>query len=269
MNLPKVRHKRVGFIVEGKMEFRPLVTVGAIADGGITITPKGAPTRHWRVESRPSVSSSLSDHVRFVPGTPIPKLHYHRSGFASIQPPGGVRVAVDLPALDVLPGNQIFYFGRQKLDDIVPVDPRREDAFVVSHHGMPSGFRLAGIVVPSSTVPYFEEERVDDGFARVPVRGERVELMMSLRPHGVDALLVLRPTLDYLPRAGVATTVLAGFAGDTGPSVAMCSTDGGAMIGMMGADELPQFPAEPGRRSVDRWSARRSPDGSVEYTHRI
>ena len=269
MNLPKVRHKRVGFIVEGKMEFRPLVTVGAIADGGITITPKGAPTRHWRVESRPSVSSSLSDHVRFVPGTPIPKLHYHRSGFASIQPPGGVRVAVDLPALDVLPGNQIFYFGRQKLDDIVPVDPRREDAFVVSHHGMPSGFRLAGIVVPSSTVPYFEEERVDDGFARVPVRGERVELMMSLRPHGVDALLVLRPTLDYLPRAGVATTVLAGFAGDTGPTVSMCSTDGGAIIGMMTADELPQFPAEPSQRSVDRWSARRSPDGSVEYTHRV
>jgi hypothetical protein len=269
VNLPKVRHRRVGFIVQGRMDFRPLVTVGAIADGGITITPKGAPTRHWRVESRPSVSSHLSDQVRFVPATPIPKLHYHRSGLTSIQPPGGVRVAIDLPGLDVIPGTQIFYFGRLKLDDIVPVPPRREDAFVVSHHGMPSGFRLAGIVVPTSTVPYFEEERIDDGFARVPVRGERVELVMSLRSHGVDALLILRPTLDYLPIPGAATAVLAGFAGDTGPIVTMCSTDGGAVIAMMAADEFPQFPAEPSQRSVDRWSAKRSLDGAVEYTHRI
>lgn len=273
---PKAIQRRVGFMLESESRFHHFLTVGANpSDGGVIVTPTARPSGGWTYLTRNRKRQLMRSSYRWdtagaltsVPGEAM-KLHYHRSGFTSLQPgSGGNRVSVDLPDLDTISGQQIFCAAVTDPQDLPEREPRRGDSFVVLHGEWPSAAAVAGIIVARRDIPDVDTELLADS-ARGLVRGAASELVVDLSAHGLDAVLLLR--FDHSPAVtGQASVTLAGVCGDTSTdfeAVVAYTNDGVPRVGVHPRlDSAEVFPAQAGQRTTDRRRVVRTLDADPEY----
>jgi hypothetical protein len=73
---------RVGVFRGSTQAFKPVATIGLVADGGLWVAPAPVRDFSWTYGPvRPTGSPEPPDHVEI---TQRPKLHYHQSGIVSV-----------------------------------------------------------------------------------------------------------------------------------------------------------------------------------------
>jgi hypothetical protein len=267
---PKVRARRLGVVLEAGplADYRPIISLWANgSDGGITLSTATPAQSSWHLtatsERRGFFSRLFARRQRlideaFIEAAPAPKLHYHRSGFTSVQAPNGKRVGIQLKPMDELRGEQIFSVVQRNPARIPAKFPRQEDSFVVVHDNeWPPAVTIMGFVFNRSQIPYSDDEFLQQK-TRGIVRGKIAELTVDLSAHGLDAVLVIRidDGIDGRTPDALAATTITGFnarPGELPPiSVQAATTDGGPSRIFVAPDIYPEFPEVESRRTTDR-----------------
>lgn len=179
-------------------------------DGGVMVTPilDGWETSVGSYLEVASDGGLIPQEESFVRGgcENRLKLHYHRSGMASVQPQnnsgGENRRAVHLPALDQLDGVQIFSVaaripGRLSWEHVA----RNGDIVnIVDRYGVNS-LLLGGVIYDRKLVPDESLGGVGPGNPVTFSSGSRTSVLVDLSAHGIEAVLGLHfnPVPDKLP----------------------------------------------------------------------
>ncbi|MCB0911937.1 MAG: hypothetical protein KDB60_10030 [Propionibacteriaceae bacterium] len=228
-----------------------LFSMGPISDGGIIFMPQSQSGPGWRTFSRIDGSQAHQPQVA------APKVHYHRSGFVSVQTAGGQRQSRQLPGLDQAHRKQILC-----LHQLHPLDtcPRRNVEALVDAGDMlltqdlpqdPFSITIQAIIYQTGEIrlrdldtPAFGDVR-GFGLGR-DSRGEE-GFTLNLADFGLDALLYCCPIYEFEERQpGLATTTVFGscyapgdeqFAVPT--AVGAFSDDGTAALMLVNAEDVP------------------------------
>lgn len=220
--MPRVAWTRIGVMLHETSEFRPLLGLGASRDGGIILSPGTyIPNSTWEYglsEVPGGNAIGLPGRIRrdtVLTSMEAPKLHYHRSGWVSVDLTGKTeKRSVRCLPLKRLRGNQCFGYSVTNVHLVPMADPRPGDTFFVAHGNWPEdlavyGFLFALDQVPAGILDQLPAGRVV-GLVQATTRGESI---IDLRGHGVEAVLALRFGLNDLPRdpTGRPNVTLFGF----------------------------------------------------------
>lgn len=283
---------RIGITLKEQTDFKHLLTLRIIRDGGVTLTPAAASPNGWEVtagtaptEAAPGMVETVSRQERSAGF----KLHYHRSGLVSIKfGDSGTEERVWLRRLDDASYKQIFSFYQRRPSELSWQERKGRrgkgkyqvgDSYVVVDE-WPEGVGVLGTMVQHKAVPWLHREFEEglDGAVRV-ITGDRDYLVFDLRGYPdlegrlLDACLVVTFLVDPVVNAGTATTTVTGMCTDGTPSgelVRIHSADGWPRSPALLRGEMPEFPRKPGDRAKrDRELVIRDPGGPVVSRSRL
>lgn len=276
---PRVHARRLGVMLHETSEFKPLLTMVAASDGGIILSPSevsGAQWAYGTVGAHPAFIRSAPGSLELpsVVTMPIglrPKLHYHRSGFVSVNLTGfeGPRRGMQCPPIAHAQGEQFFGMTSNRPGNMNSARPRPGDSFLVAHNGWPGSIAIFGLLYPHGHVPLLRSEFGSDT-ARGLVRGERVEMVVDLEGHGLNVCVLVRFSQHPLSLRHAPACSLFGFSyGKTAPSGAVGVWSDSqrppqaplVQIPLLPQTDRPRFNDNPFHVSQDRWEVHRPPDG--------
>lgn len=272
-NHPRIKARRIGFIRHKEGYFHHIASISASADGGIIVVPNfGEHKPTWNARTRIASPTfgleAQTTEATEYPSGEQPKLHYHRSGFTSIQPPGQKRTHIDLPPVSQDAARQVFSLTRIHPADVGSKPLREGDQYVVSHGGTPTIFAVSGILIPREQIPEKDAELLYVK-GRGMARGDVAESIMTLEGHNLATILVLRFNLGFEQMDHIATATLAGFSTrgeEPLKSVYAHTSDGSPYVKLIPLEDYPHFPEDQSLRTIDRRIATRNADaGFLEY----
>lgn len=259
-------------MMNGESVFYPFFTLSVNPDGGIMVTMTSIDHHSWQTWGRelPVPALGLSQRVEWGPQSaakPAPKLHYHRSGFVSVQASGKRRVARQCLPLEDIDKAQIFSVMRRDPADLKAIGIRPNDSYIVSHDGWPAAVWCAGIVYRRDLIPHLEED-IESTQSRGIVRGRIAELCIDLSGHHLDGVLILRFEFLFQSIAGAAKGSVIGFCSrgeEPSQAVGACTSDGYPAPILINEHNYPQFPRAKDQRTRDRRHSDRIPGRGPEY----
>ena len=256
---------RVGVMLDSTSELKPVVSLAVARDGGLMLTPAEIRTDGWSygvAEVPGGVDSGLLGHIPregIVHLPERPKLHYHRSGFTSVNLAGKdyPRRSVRCLPLPQMRGDQCFGIQVDGVEALPTKDVRSRDAVLVVQR-WPARVSVYGLLYQRGQIPGLLTEFGSDTATGL-VRSRAVELVTDLAAHGLDAALVLRfssqPAQEPMPEPGIS---LFGF--DYRVALPMMTDTVGIWttrrrpegIPVLPPAYRPKFRFEPGGISLDR-----------------
>jgi hypothetical protein len=134
-----VKAIRVGVVLDSTSELKPIVSLAVARDGGLMLTPAEIRSDGWSygvAEVPGGVGHGLMGRIRREGVVDIPqrpKLHYHRSGFTSVNLTGkdAPRRSIRCLPLSQMRGDQCFGVQVDGVDVLPTKDPRSRDVFLV------------------------------------------------------------------------------------------------------------------------------------------
>lgn len=193
--IPRVRWMRV---VYGQgTSGRPLFGFGAASDGGILVDVGAyAPPAQWEYGKALVPGGLLAGTpgigVRdtFVAASGAPKLHYHRSGFVSLDQTGNLpRQSMNAVPLSDLREGQIFSVTIHRPDLYATKVPKLGDFFFTCGRPDPVRVTIIGVVGNAADLSYSDRQAFGDRAATILVSSEQVvpEPTVLLTGHGIDS----------------------------------------------------------------------------------
>ena len=206
---PRTNWVRIGIMLHETSEIRPLLGMQASADGGIILSPsKSLPKCRWEYGYLDTPTGSTSGNLGFIrpDGSAVrtdraPKLHYHRSGYASIDMQGHLpKRSLNFSPMESLRGSQ--FFGCSVTNPQL-VDPtyrhKRGDMFVVAHGNLPALVTVHGFCFGLDQLPFPIYDQVPDDRPGFLVSARRAELITLLTGHGLECAIVIRFSMEDSP----------------------------------------------------------------------
>lgn len=206
------RRFRLGVLRDSTSEFKPLLNVATIRDGGLIFAPRAVPFEEsWSYGvARPRGSEARVGVEHITSTTERPKLHWHRSGWTSVSLTGA-----DIPRVgekfDPLPDHHSTQIASVLVARpwAFPTEaPKRGDQFfVVRSWPMHLGVEISAYFVPQDTSVNIVRSTLP---AVGILDGDTERAVIDLRGHGLDAILVFRYRAAWDDAEAAATSVVAG-----------------------------------------------------------
>lgn len=278
-SVSRAEHRRVGITLDNNTKFGHILTLGAVADGGITVSAGCPPPQGWHLTHgtfNPRFGRASRGDLTPVPKARGLKLHYHSSGITSIKSGGnGPEVRVTLPRLETLHARQIFSFTQTRPDELGwqakkgrddgVFNMLEDDIFAALDHNVwPSSVSVAGTIFKHSAFPWLADDFAAYPGARAILRGRQHYTAIDLRGHGIDSFLVVDFSgSDELSDAAGVTSLVGMCTSGTSvsPFVAATASDGAFALGVQPRHLMPQFPANERDRVPRPHQRRRTPGG--------
>lgn len=283
---PRIEHRRIGITLNNETRFRHIATLGAISDGGITVSPAFEPGAGWLLSegttSTPRALGSRGD-LTVVERPKGLKLHYHRSGWTTFKSSSdGPQVGVKLRPMDTLHGTQIFAITQRTPEELgwKRKGPRSQhelgmiggDAFAVVE-SWPRVVSCVGTVFSHRAVPWMRDEFQGESAPFHIIRGRRAYMAYDLRGHGLDAFLTISFLMHNMPPDPLASTSVVGMCQPddrtSGACVRATSADGGHADAALPRQDMPQFPRLRAHRTTDRVAVTRAADGPGVFGEQV
>lgn len=207
----KIPWTRVGVMHDDHSEFKQILGIGASKDGGIMISPVGlAGSTNWsygraRVPTGAQIGMSgrpMSATVRRSDGPP--KLHYHRSGWLSVNLTGKAeRVSLKALPTRFLSGAQFFTFVLTR-PDLLPTTKARQGSLIgVIHDAWPAAVVCNGFAIARSRVRSSVLAQMNSDPVGLVADGHQPELLLDLAPHGLETVVAIRFEYDDESHLGI------------------------------------------------------------------
>lgn len=203
VELPKrVRWFNIGIMTHETSEFRSLIGIGASKDGGIILSPNGKiPCSKWEYGffNMPGKNSKCVaggiDRPSVMTTIKAPKLHYHRSGWTSVELRGHTTESrrVKFTPIQEFSGEHAFSFTVDLPELLAPTQPKSGDLFIFAHGGIPTSVGVNGYIVNLRQIRNMDTVYRSDNSAigLVHVGGLEVPLL-DLSAHGLDFGIIIK-----------------------------------------------------------------------------
>ena len=212
MPVERPRDFRLGVMRESTSEFKPLIKIVTISDGGLIFAPlrvPGAPQWSYGV-ARPRGALGVVGVADILRTAQRPKVHWHRSGWTAVTltgtrlPPAGVEF-VPLPDLQTA---QIASIVVERPWAFPSEAPRMGDQFwVVAKWPMHLGIEVCAYFVPHGQSLNIVRSPIP---AVGLIDGDTERSVVDLRGRGLEAFLVFRFRASDDESQAPATSVIAG-----------------------------------------------------------
>lgn len=277
--IARAEHRRIGITLDNNTKLGHILTLGAVADGGITVSAGCPPPQGWHLTRGtfdPRARRADRENLIPVPKVKGLKLHYHSSGITSIKSGGnGPEVRTTLPRLETLHARQIFTFTQTRPDELGwQAKKGRDDGLfntldddmfaALDQNIWPSSVSVVGTIFKHSAFPWLADDFAEHPGARAILRGQQHYAALDLRGHGVQSFIVVDFSYsNSLPdAAGVSSLVGMCTSGTTAsPFVAATASNGAFVLGVQPRNRMPVFPADERQRAPRPRQRRRTPGG--------
>jgi hypothetical protein len=234
---------------------RTLLSVSAAPDGGIIVTLRAMGYPLWTF-CRSAVGPlggifPVKEDTATTGGRLAPKLHYHRSGFTSVQSQSDrTRFGVQLKPIEEIHGEQIFS-AYVELPGRFPHQTGRANDLIyqMGDFGIKS-LGVSGVLYQRSRIPHLDEEFHRPDTPVSFIRGDSPTGFIDLSGFGLDSILafVFAPLGEVIPDSPEVT--LAAFQLDKLHTAgAVCVSTGGPPPRLGVLDSVPTFEDLANRRS--------------------
>jgi len=275
---PRVKQTRIGVMLDGTSEFKPMMSMIGNPDGGLILVPAKIRTDGWSYGIADVPGGLDLGHLGSLrPGSAVhiaerPKLHYHRSGFTSVNLSGhqAPRRSIRCLPMTHMRGDQCFGLTVDGVQALLSAEMRRGDICLVIHDDTwPASVRVHGLLYQRNQIPGIDTEFGAESATGL-VRSQAVEIVTDLAAHGLDIAFVPRFTWDSGVDAEPLEPGLSLFGFDYRSTLPLLMTETVGIwttqcrpngIPVMRPEERPAFRFTPGAVSVDRQLVKREVGG--------
>lgn len=196
LEIRRVRPFRLGLLRASTSEFKPIATIGLSADGGIWVAPRQVRNYGWRYGIA-RAAGSVHGFEAHAHTEHTPKLHYHRSGIASVTLTGASieRRRVRFPPIARLREAQVMSIVVERTWELTTKPgPLRKGDMGLLHDAWPRSVAVTLSLVKS---PHSTLFRIEDGNPLGLIRGDDSLFGVDFTHFHEDVYLIGRTAVGF------------------------------------------------------------------------